>query len=105
MYYTTVLAHLASPFVGVAMRFISAYPLLSAYCRSVYRYKRMRLLTRVYGMPAQKVAYSMSGNKIGSRAFVGLSAAIQAGARGSGDGNKSLEKLLSSYLKDTKNAK
>ena len=28
---------------------ISAYPLLSAYCRSVYRYKRMRLLTRVYG--------------------------------------------------------
>ena len=29
---------------------ISAYPLLSAYCHSVYRYKRMRLLTRVYGM-------------------------------------------------------
>jgi hypothetical protein len=26
------------------------------------------------------VAYSMSGNKIGSRAFVGLSAAIQASA-------------------------
>ena len=28
----------------------SAYALLSAYCRSVYRYKRMRLLTRVYGI-------------------------------------------------------
>ena len=32
------------------MRYISAYPLLSAYCPSVYRYKRMRLLTRVYGI-------------------------------------------------------
>jgi hypothetical protein len=49
----TVLARLASrvqTFVGVVIRFISAYPLLSAYCRSVYRYKRMRLLTRVYGI-------------------------------------------------------
>ena len=27
---------------------VSAYPLLSAYCRSVYHYKRIRLLTRVY---------------------------------------------------------
>jgi hypothetical protein len=59
-------------------------------------------------MPAQKVAYSMSDNKIGFRAFVGLSAGIQASAwyrRGSGDGNKSLERLLSSYLKVFKNAK
>ena len=30
---------------------ISAYPLLSAYCHSVHRYKRMRLLTRVYSIP------------------------------------------------------
>jgi hypothetical protein len=59
-------------------------------------------------MPAKKVAYSMSGNKIGFRGFVGLSAGIQAGTcyrRGSDDGNKTLEKLLSSYLKVTKNAK
>ena len=28
---------------------ISAYPLLSTYYHSVYRYKRMCLLTRVYG--------------------------------------------------------
>ena len=41
----------AQTFVGVVMCHISAYPLLSAYCHSVYRYKRMRLLTRVYGMP------------------------------------------------------
>ena len=39
----------AKTLVGVVMCRISAYPLLSAYCHSVYRYKRMRLLTRVYG--------------------------------------------------------
>jgi hypothetical protein len=59
-------------------------------------------------MPAQKVAYSMPENKIGFRAFVSLSTGIQASAcyrRGSGDDNKSLEKLLRSYLKVAKNAK
>ena len=39
----------ARTFVGVVMCHISAYPLLSAYCRSIYRYKRMCLLTRLYG--------------------------------------------------------
>ena len=38
-------------FVGVVMCHISTYSLLSAYCRPVYRYKRMRLLTTVYGIP------------------------------------------------------
>ena len=39
----------AQMFVGVIMCLTSTYPFLSAYYRSVYRYKRMRLLTRVYG--------------------------------------------------------
>ncbi len=30
----------------------SAYPLLSAYFLTTYRYKRMRLITRVYGTPS-----------------------------------------------------
>ena len=44
------LASRAQMFVGVVnMRLISAYPLLSTYYHTVYRYKRMRLLARVYG--------------------------------------------------------
>ena len=35
--------------VGVVNRSISAYPLLSAYFPTTYAYKRMRLITRVYG--------------------------------------------------------
>jgi hypothetical protein len=59
-------------------------------------------------MPAQKVAYSIPDNTTGFHVFVSLSAGIQASTcyhRGSGDGSKSLEKLLSSYLKVAKNAK
>ena len=44
-------------FVGVVMHLVSAHPLLSAYCRSVYRYKRMRLLTRVYGIVTLQLLY------------------------------------------------
>ncbi len=59
-------------------------------------------------MLTEKVAYSMPENKIGFRALLSLSAGIQASAcyrRGSGDDNKSLEKLLRSYPKVAKNAK
>ena len=35
--------------VGVVYTSISAYPLLSAYFLTTYAYKRMRLITRVYG--------------------------------------------------------
>ena len=38
--------------VGVVYTSISAYPLLSAYFPTTYAYKRMRLITRVYGMRA-----------------------------------------------------
>ena len=37
-------------FVGVVMYIIGAYHLLSTYYLSTYCYKRMRLLTRLYGM-------------------------------------------------------
>ena len=51
----------AQTFVGVVMCHINVYPLLSAYCCSVHHYKRMRLLTRVYGMCGRvKKAFSES---------------------------------------------
>ena len=59
-------------------------------------------------MPAQKVAYTMPETSISFGAFSSLSVGIQAIAcyhRGSGDGNKSLEKLFSSYLIVYKNTK
>ena len=44
-------------FVGVVLRLVSAHPLLSAYCHSVYRYKHMRLLTRVYSIVTRQLLY------------------------------------------------
>ena len=49
-------------FVGV-VTYIGTYCLLSAYYLSTYHYKRMRLLTRFYGITQLKSARFISGGQ------------------------------------------
>ena len=54
--------------VGVVNTFISAHPLLSAYFLTSYTYKRMRLITRVYGI-LQKLAHTINANVVRDRSY------------------------------------